>query len=116
MDDDRYRTRVPSLPHPLDADYGVSLFFIVESERERPREFTRFFEIGKRRSDRKGNGLRREVCLNMKISPAVRRGDLDFELLLGRLHSKLGALVMVVGEEIAKHLHGQAIRIASEDA
>jgi hypothetical protein len=65
VDDDRYRTRVPSLPHPLDADYGVSLFFIVESERERPREFTRFFEIGKRRSAGKGNGLSGQVRLNV---------------------------------------------------
>lgn len=105
MDDNRYRTRVPSLPHPLDADYGVSLFFIVESERERPREFARFFEIGKRRSGGKGNGLSGQVRLDVKIRSTVRRGYLDFLSLVSRVHSELGALVMVVGEEISKHLH-----------
>ena len=97
MDDDRYRTRVPSLPYSFDADHGVGLSFIIECERERPREFTRFFEIGKRRSGRKGDGLSGEVRLNVKIRSTVRRGYLDFVLPLSRLHSELGALVMVVG-------------------
>ena len=105
MDDDRYRTRVPSLPHPLDADYGVSLFFIVESERERSCEFTRFFEISERRSRGKGNGLSGQVRLNMKIRSTVRGGYLDFVALVSRAHTELGELVMVVGEEISKHLH-----------
>ena len=97
MDDDRYRTRVPSLPHPLDADYGVSLFFIVESERERPREFTRFFEIGKRRSGGEGNVLIGQVRLNVKISPTVLCAYLNLVLLLGPFHSEARALLMVVG-------------------
>ena len=105
MDDDRYRTRVPSLPYSFDADHGVGLSFIVECERERPGKFTRFFEIGKRRSGRKGDGLSGEVRLNVKIRSTVRRGYLDFVLLLSRLHSELGALVMVVGEKISKQLH-----------
>lgn len=105
MNDDRYRTRVPSLPHPLDADYGVSLFFIVESERERPREFTRFVEISERRSGGKGNGLSGQVRLNVKIRSTVRRGYFDFIPPVCRAHSEVGALVVVVGEEISKHLH-----------
>ena len=105
MDDDRYRTRVPSLPYSFDADHGVGLSFIFECERERPREFTRFLEISKWRSGRKGNGLSREVRLNVKIRPTVRRGYLDFVPLLCRLHSESGAFVMVMGEEISKQLH-----------
>ncbi len=105
MDDDRYRTRVPSLPYPLDTDYGVGLFFIVKSERERPREFTRFFEIGKRRSGGEGNVLIGQVRLNVKIGSTVRRGYLDFVPLLSRVQSESGTFVMVVGEEISEHLH-----------
>ena len=50
MDDDRYRARVPSLPHPFDTDYGVGLLFIVECERERSSKFACFFEIDEWRS------------------------------------------------------------------
>ncbi len=73
MDDDRYRTRVPSLPYPFDADHGVGLFFIVKCERERARKFTRFFEIGKRRSGGKSNCLSGKVCLNVEIGKIVLR-------------------------------------------
>ena len=105
MDDDRYGTRVPSLPHSFDADYGVGLLFIVECEWERSSKFACFFEIGERRSGGRGDGLSGQVRLNVKIRSTVRRGYLDFVPLLSRVHSELGALVMVVGEEISKHLH-----------
>jgi hypothetical protein len=58
----------------------MGLSFIVECERERPRELTRFFEFGKRRAGGKGNGLIGEVRFNVEIRPTVPRDYLDFVL------------------------------------
>ena len=105
VDDDRYRPRVPSLPNPFNADYGVGLRFIVESERKRPCELTRFFEIGKWRSGGKGNGVSGQVRLNVEIRSTVGSGYLNVVPLLSRAHSELGALIVVVSEKISKQLH-----------
>jgi len=97
VDDDRYRTRVPSLPHSFDADDGVGLLFIVECEWERSSKFACFFEIGEWRSGGRGHGLSGQVRLNVKISPTVLCAYLNLVLLVGPFHSEARALVMVVG-------------------
>ena len=95
--DDRYRTRVPSLPHSFDADYGMGFLFIVECERERSCKFAGFCEICEGRSRGRGDGLSGQVRLNVKISPTVLCTYLDLVPLLGALHSEARALVMVLG-------------------
>src|SRR6185312_1179952 len=109
------RLRMPLPPNALDAHDGMGFFFVVESERKRPREPQRLPKIRKRGIRGQWRGLARKVRDDVQIRLST---GLDPHLQAAALLEDLRVTldVVIMSERVAGEHHQLAVRIAAQNA
>ena len=106
----------PFSPDTLNADDGVSLFFIVECVRQRPRKSPCVFEVEKRRSGRQRGRFVADMCDYPQIGLLARGSNIPLNFARAFAQFRLAQAISIVCEQVSSGHHPPMIGIASQNS